>query len=89
MNRADPATLAAKDADDNTPLHLAVEYKRGREGQPSSIEQIVAKSNKVERDGPRGRDFNLVGRSPYLHHRESVKQVEDKERRKREKQQSG
>lgn len=81
VNRADPATLAAKD---NTPLYLAVEYKRCIEGQLSLIEQNVAKSDRVVRDGLGG-DFDLVGRLLYLCYIETVREAEDKEREEEEK----
>lgn len=81
VNRADPATLAAKD---NTPLYLAVEYKRRREGQLSLIEQIVAKSDRVVRDGLGG-DFDLVDRLLYLCYIETVREAEDKGREEEEK----
>ncbi|KAK2595809.1 hypothetical protein QQS21_006573 [Conoideocrella luteorostrata] len=85
VNRADPATLASKDADGNTPLHLAVEYKRCREGQLSLVELIVAKSDSVALNGSLGGDFNDAGLSPYLHHKDSVRKAENKERDKNKK----
>ncbi|KAK7409057.1 hypothetical protein QQX98_008761 [Neonectria punicea] len=91
VQRADPGTLAAKDSDGNTPLHLAVEYKKCRKGQLAIIERIVSKSDEAVQQASRDGDFNRAGLSPYLHHKESVTKAaardekkikEDKEREK-------
>ncbi|KAK0654991.1 hypothetical protein B0T16DRAFT_383971 [Cercophora newfieldiana] len=71
VRKADGKTLALKDAKGNTILHLAVEWKRCRKDQLSVIEEIVTKSDE-EIQATNG-DFNRAGKSPYLHHRKTVK----------------
>ncbi|KAF2237414.1 hypothetical protein EV356DRAFT_530136 [Viridothelium virens] len=77
---ASPDTLSAKDFDDNTPLHLAVECQRCDEKQLELIEAIVEKCDDHMRDT--GKDFNAASRSPYLHHLYTCEQGIDMEKAK-------
>ncbi|KAF4451630.1 hypothetical protein F53441_5486 [Fusarium austroafricanum] len=82
IDKADPKTLTAKDEDGNTPLHLAVEYKRCKRDQLDCIKNIVEKADsEVLASGPSG-DFNNSELSPYLYHRESVRKARDKVNKK-------
>ncbi|KAL6873276.1 hypothetical protein HDV57DRAFT_504684 [Trichoderma longibrachiatum] len=74
IDKAEPATLAAKDGDGNTPLHLAVEYKKCKKEQLDIIQKIIAKSDVAVQRTPNG-DFNNDGLSPYLHHKESCRKA--------------
>ncbi|KAL6878819.1 hypothetical protein J3F83DRAFT_724010 [Trichoderma novae-zelandiae] len=74
IDKAEPATLAAKDGDGNTPLHLAVEYKKCKKEQLDIIQSIIAKSDAAVQRSPNG-DFNNDGLSPYLHHKESCRKA--------------
>lgn len=85
VERADPATLAAKNSDGNTPLHLAVEYKNCRKEQLAIIERIVAKSDEAVQKGSRDGDFNYAGLSPFTHRKESVIKAAAKEKEKEKK----
>ncbi|KAI8675461.1 Peptidase-S8 domain-containing protein [Fusarium keratoplasticum] len=82
VDRADPLTLAAKDANGNTPLHIAVEYKKCRREQLTIIERIVNKSDQAILEGPPLGDFNKEGMSPYLHHKETKQKAREREKRK-------
>ncbi|KAM0415654.1 hypothetical protein ACHAPT_013404 [Fusarium lateritium] len=82
VDRADPLTLAAKDANGNTPLHIAVEYKKCKREQLTIIERIVSKSDQAILEGPPLGDFNNEGMSPYLHHKETVRKAHEREKRK-------
>ncbi|KAL6361224.1 hypothetical protein LRP88_04688 [Fusarium phalaenopsidis] len=82
VDRADPLTLAAKDANGNTPLHIAVEYKKCRREQLTIIERIVNKSDQAILEGPPLGDFNKEGMSPYLHHKETKRKAREREKRK-------
>ncbi|KAK5656680.1 hypothetical protein OQA88_4660 [Cercophora sp. LCS_1] len=75
VRKADGKTLAMKDAKGNTILHLAVEWKRCRKDQLSVVEEIVAKSDE-EVQATNG-DFNRAGKSPYLHHKKTVKEARE------------
>ncbi|KAK5988123.1 hypothetical protein PT974_12263 [Cladobotryum mycophilum] len=88
VEKADAATLAARDRDGNTPLHLAVEYKKCKKEQLAIIERIVAKSDDAVQHGVPGGDFNQSGLSPYLHHKESVRKALAKEKEKDKKKNS-
>ena len=81
---ADGKTLAAKDGEGNTPLHLAAEYKRCREGQLPIIELIVSKSDAAVRDTENG-DFNKAGQSPYLYHEVTRQKAIEREKAKGQK----
>lgn len=85
IDRADPETLAAKDADGNTPLHLAVEYKKCKKEQLDIIQKIISKSDIAVQNSSRNGDFNNDGLSPYLHHKESVRKALAKEKEKEKK----
>ncbi|KAK1253610.1 hypothetical protein MKX07_001687 [Trichoderma sp. CBMAI-0711] len=74
IDKAEPTTLAAKDGDGNTPLHLAVEYKKCKKEQLDIIQKIIAKSDVAVQRTPNG-DFNNDGLSPYLHHKESCRKA--------------
>lgn len=69
VDLASAETLAAKDEEGNTPLHLAVEYERCKRGQIVLVEAIVEKADYLIRKQPGG-DFNNAPalKSPYLHH---------------------
>ncbi|RSL50676.1 hypothetical protein CEP54_011830 [Fusarium duplospermum] len=82
VDRADPLTLAAKDANGNTLLHIAVEYKKCRREQLTIIERIVNKSDQAILEGPPNGDFNKEGMSPYLHHKETKRKAREREKRK-------
>lgn len=84
IEKADPETLAAKDGDGNTPLHLAVEYKKCKREQLDIIQKIIAKSDIVVQHRENG-DFNDNGLSPYLHHKENVRKAQAKEKDKEKK----
>ncbi|KAH8131127.1 hypothetical protein FP744_10007985 [Trichoderma asperellum] len=84
IEKADPETLAAKDGDGNTPLHLAVEYKKCKKEQLDIIQKIIAKSDIVVQHNENG-DFNDNGLSPYLHHKENVRKAQAKEKDKEKK----
>lgn len=75
VRKADDKTLALRDAKGNTILHLAVEWKRCRKDQLSVIEEIVAKSDKAVQEA--NGDFNRAGKSPYLHHRKTVREAKE------------
>lgn len=75
VQKADGKTLALRDVKGNTILHLAVEWKRCRKDQLSVIEEIVAKSDKEVHEN--SADFNRAGKSPYLHHNKTVKEVKE------------
>lgn len=81
IEKADPETLAAKDGDGNTPLHLAVEYKKCKKEQLDIIQKIIAKSDIVVQHNENG-DFNDNGLSPYLYHKENVRKAQVKEKEK-------
>jgi hypothetical protein len=87
VEQASANTLSAKNNDGNTPLHLAVEYKRCKEGQLAIIKAIVDKCDRVMRDSKDG-DFNNASLSPYLHHLETCEKAEkekaEKEKKKKE-----
>ncbi|KAL7824067.1 hypothetical protein V8C26DRAFT_384764 [Trichoderma gracile] len=74
IDKAEPATLAAKDGDGNTPLHLAVEYKKCKKEQLDIIQKIIAKSDAAVQRTENG-DFNNDGLSPYLHHKENCRKA--------------
>jgi hypothetical protein len=84
IEKADPDTLAAKDGDGNTPLHLAVEYKKCKREQLDIIQKIIAKSDIVVQHNQNG-DFNDNGLSPYLHHKENVRKAQAREKEKEKK----
>ncbi|PNP43868.1 hypothetical protein TGAMA5MH_04151 [Trichoderma gamsii] len=84
IEKADPETLAAKDGDGNTPLHLAVEYKKCKREQLDIIQKIIAKSDIVVQHNENG-DFNDNGLSPYLHHKENVRKAQAREKDKEKK----
>jgi ankyrin repeat protein len=85
IEKADPESLAAKDGDGNTPLHLAVEYKKCKKEQLDIIQKIILKSDIAVQHRFRNGDFNNNGLSPYLHHKESVKKAQSKEKDKEKK----
>ncbi|KAM0254704.1 hypothetical protein ACHAQJ_006485 [Trichoderma viride] len=85
IEKADPASLAAKDGDGNTSLHLAVEYKKCKKEQLDIIQKIIAKSDIAVQHSFRNGDFNNNGLSPYLHHKESVRKAQSKEKEKEKK----
>ncbi|KAK0645718.1 hypothetical protein B0T16DRAFT_327967 [Cercophora newfieldiana] len=78
IEKANEKTLVAKDAQGNTPLHLAVGYKMCREGQLSIVELIVEKSDAAVKATLQG-DFNRAGQSPYLYHRLTRQKAIEKE----------
>ncbi|KAL6906988.1 hypothetical protein GGI43DRAFT_380509 [Trichoderma evansii] len=84
IEKSNPETLAAKDGDGNTPLHLAVEYKKCKKEQLDIIQKIIAKSDIVVQHNESG-DFNDNGLSPYLHHKENVRKAQAKEKDKEKK----
>lgn len=84
IEKADPETLAAKDGDGNTPLHLAVEYKKIRREQLDVIQKIIAKSDIVVQHNENG-DFNDNGLSPYLHYKENARKAQAREKEKEKK----
>ncbi|KAK7716353.1 hypothetical protein SLS64_003507 [Diaporthe eres] len=67
VDMASAETLADKDEKGNTPLALAVEYKRCSDGQIKLIEAIVERSDHFIRNHP-SLDFNEKYESPYMHH---------------------
>ncbi|KAL6830889.1 hypothetical protein J3E69DRAFT_328079 [Trichoderma sp. SZMC 28015] len=85
IDRAEPETLAAKDGDGNTALHLAVEYKKCKKEQLDIIQKIIAKSDAAVQRSSEDGDFNNDGLSPYLHHKESVRKALAKEKEKERK----
>ncbi|KAH6609619.1 intracellular serine protease [Trichoderma cornu-damae] len=85
IDKALPETLAAKDGDGNTPLHLAVEYKKCKKGQLDIIQKIIAKSDMAVQRSTRNGDFNKAGQSPYLHHKENVRKALAKEKEREKK----
>ncbi|KAL7937004.1 hypothetical protein V8C35DRAFT_213161 [Trichoderma chlorosporum] len=85
IDRAEPETLAAKDGDGNTALHLAVEYKKCKKEQLDIIQKIIAKSDVAVQHYSENGDFNDDGLSPYLHHKESVRKALAKEKEKEKK----
>ncbi|KUI69258.1 Major intracellular serine protease [Cytospora mali] len=89
VDLASQETLALKDEDGNTPLHLAVEYERCQEGQLDLIETIIEKSDVCIQKQPDG-DFNKAFRSPYLHHLDTyVEGIKKEEIHYKEKQKEG
>jgi len=84
IQRVSPQTLVAKNKDGNTPLHLAVEYRRCRKDQWLTIEDITARSDYLVKEHPEI-DFNKNGHSPYLHHKKTVEEAADKKESKKEK----
>lgn len=85
IDRAEPETLAAKDGDGNTALHLAVEYKKCKKEQLDIIQKIIAKSDAAVQRSSEDGDFNNDGLSPYLHHKESVRKALAREKEKERK----
>lgn len=67
VDLASAETLADKDEEGNTPLALAVEYNRCKEGQLNLIETIVERSDYYIRERPEN-DFNNAHQSPYMYH---------------------
>ena len=82
VEQASPEILAAKDAKGNTPLHLAVEYKRCRKDHLALVELIATKSDVVVRADAEG-DFNNEGQSPYFRHAETCRAAAAKEKKKK------
>ena len=82
VEQASANTLSAKDIDGNTPLHLAVDHKRCKEGQLDIIKAIVNKCDHVMRNSKDG-DFNNASLSPYLYHLGTCEKAE-KDKKKRE-----
>lgn len=80
IDSADPHAFAAKDKDGNTPLHLAVEYKNCRRDQLDVVEQIIDKGDEAVRNADSSGEFNKKGLSPYLHHMESAKEAQAREK---------
>ncbi|KAL7942118.1 hypothetical protein V8C42DRAFT_332619 [Trichoderma barbatum] len=85
IDRAEPETLAAKDGDGNTALHLAVEYKKCKKEQLDIIQKIITKSDVAVQHSSEVGDFNNDGLSPYLYHKESVRKALAKEKEKERK----
>lgn len=85
---ASAETLSAKDKDGNTPLDLAVEYKRCRAGHLATVKAIVDKCDRSMRSS-QGGDFNNASLSPYRHHLETCakaqKEMAERERRRKKK----
>ncbi|KAG6361334.1 hypothetical protein INS49_009559 [Diaporthe citri] len=67
VDMASAKTLADKDENGNTPLALAVEYKRCNEGQIKLVEATVERSDHFIRSDP-SHDFNEKYQSPYMYH---------------------
>lgn len=74
VDLASAETLTDKDEEGNTPLALAVDYKRCKEGQIRLIEAIVERSDYYIREDPE-RDFNNEDQSPYMYHLATAKKV--------------
>lgn len=85
IDKAEPETLASKDGDGNTALHLAVEYKKCKKEQLDIIQKIIAKSDIAVQHSSRTGDFNHDGLSPYLYHKETVRKALAKEKEKEKK----
>jgi hypothetical protein len=82
IDKAKPEAFAAKDDDGNTPLHLAVEYKKCKREQLDFIKQMVEKGDPAIVAGGPDSDFNKDKLSPYLYHKESVRKAQEKEKKK-------
>jgi hypothetical protein len=72
LEKSDERTLMAKDDDSNTPLHVAVEYKRCEEKHIQLVEAIVTKCPAALNT------FNKANMSPYRYHLESRLDEESK-----------
>lgn len=73
---ASAKTLISKDENGNTPLHLAVTYKKCTEGQIELVKAILAKSDHLAKDSPH-HDCNKKQESPYGYHLASVATAQD------------
>ncbi|KAF7880798.1 uncharacterized protein EAF02_006689 [Botrytis sinoallii] len=74
VEQAGPKTLSARDEKGNTPLHLAVEYRRCKPNQLQVIQKIIKKCD-IEMQETEGLDkfsenpmYNNVKMSPYSYH---------------------
>lgn len=82
IDKAHPVSLAAKDTEGNTPLHLAVEYKKCKRDQLDVVKKMVDKGDCAVLAGGPSNDFNNDGLSPYLHHIKSVEKAQERNRKK-------
>lgn len=82
IEKADPEVLAAKDEDGNTPLHLAVEYKKCKREQLQFIKKMIDRGDHAVLTSGPDCDFNRDDLSPYLRHKESVRKAREKEKEK-------
>ncbi|KAF4345848.1 intracellular serine protease [Fusarium beomiforme] len=73
IKNAKPEAIAAKDDDGNAPLHLAANYDNCKRQHLEYVRMMIEKGDRAI-SANSDNDFNKSNLSPYLYHKESVRE---------------